>query len=517
MKMTLALICWATMTVMAPAGTVTAATISVASGGNLQAALNAARPGDTIALEAGAVFTGSFQLPAKGGTTFITIRSAAPDALLPPAGVRISPSYSSRLPKIRSTSAGAALRTAPGATWWRLMFLEVLPAPATSTANLVELGTTTTQTTLATVPQHLVVDRCYLHGDAAAGQRRGIALNSGDTQILSSYFADFKAVSQDTQAIAGWNGPGPFLIDNNYLEAAGENVMFGGADPAIPGLAPSGISIRRNQIAKPLAWRSLTWTVKNLLELKNAQNVTIEGNLLENNWASGQPGYAIVLTPRNQGHTAPWSVVKDVVIRNNVIRHVAGVFNVLGYDNLAPSQQTERITVRNNLAYDVSTAYGTTASPSSARFVLVGAGPKDISFDHNTVDSNGSSTVFIYAGATPTGPQITGFVLTNNLLRDNQYGLYGDGVGEGTPALTTYCPNAVVVRNTFAGGSAAHYPTGNDFPTLQQWLDDFESVTLADYRLKPTSRSKNSGTDGNDLGVDFTELTTAMVGMTPPL
>ena len=40
--------------------------------------------------------------------------------------------------------------------------------------------------------------------------------------------------------------------------------------------------------------------VKNLLELKNARRVTIDGNLFEYSWSSGQAGYAIVFTPRNQ-------------------------------------------------------------------------------------------------------------------------------------------------------------------------------------------------------------------------
>ena len=65
------------------ASSVQAATITVNAGGNLQAALDAARPGDTIVLQAGAVFTGSYKLPAKGGTAYITIRSSAPDGSLP--------------------------------------------------------------------------------------------------------------------------------------------------------------------------------------------------------------------------------------------------------------------------------------------------------------------------------------------------------------------------------------------------------------------------------------------------
>src|SRR3954464_5659195 len=102
--------------VLGIAGRAESATLTVSAGGNLQAALDAAQPGDTILLEAGAVFTGSFKLPAKGGTTYITLRSAAPDASLPPAGKRITPSSAPLLAKIRSTGAGAAIRTAAGAT-----------------------------------------------------------------------------------------------------------------------------------------------------------------------------------------------------------------------------------------------------------------------------------------------------------------------------------------------------------------------------------------------------------------
>src|SRR5690349_11255174 len=50
----------------------------VRAGTNLQAALNAAKPGDTIKLEAGAVFTGNFTLPAaKQGDAPITLTTTA--------------------------------------------------------------------------------------------------------------------------------------------------------------------------------------------------------------------------------------------------------------------------------------------------------------------------------------------------------------------------------------------------------------------------------------------------------
>ena len=501
------------------AGIANASTLTVNAGGDLQAALNAALPGDTILLQAGATFTGAFVLPVKNGTTDITIRSSAPDASLPAAGVRMMPTYASLLPKIRSTSNGAALATAPGASHWRLLFLEFYPQPGTTTADLLELGGTGShQNTQWQIPQHFTVDRSYFHGDPTNGQRRGIALNSGDTKIVNSYFADFKGKNSDTQAICGWNGPGPYLVENNYLEAAGENIMFGGSDPSVPNLVPTGIKILRNYISRPMAWINQGWTVKNLVEFKNAQDALVEGNIIENHWLGGQPGSAIVITPRNQSNTAPWSVVRNITVQNNIIRHVSSVFNILGYDNLAPSLQTENIMVRNNLMYDVNTKYtSATGVTVPARLAIIGAGPKNVTFDHNTVDNNGASTIYIYGGATPTGVQIAGFTLTNNLLKQNSWAIYGDAVGQGQPALDHFAPNATVTHNTFAGASAKLYPIGNDFPTVAQWLADFTSPATGTYTLVPASLSRGAATDGKDIGVDFAALNAALAGTSTPV
>ncbi len=57
-------------TYAAPTGT----TLTVAAGGNLQAALDQAQLGDTIVLEAGATFTGPFQLPRRYGRQRLDLR-----------------------------------------------------------------------------------------------------------------------------------------------------------------------------------------------------------------------------------------------------------------------------------------------------------------------------------------------------------------------------------------------------------------------------------------------------------
>ena len=69
---------------------------------------------------------------------------------------------------------------------------------------------------VANQPHHLLLDRLYIHGHSQFGSKRGIALNSADTSILNSQISNIKGQGIDTQAICGWNGPGPYLIENNF-------------------------------------------------------------------------------------------------------------------------------------------------------------------------------------------------------------------------------------------------------------------------------------------------------------
>jgi hypothetical protein len=466
-------------------------TTTVPAGGNLQAAIDAAQPGDTLLLAPGAVYRGSFVLPLKGGSSYITIRSGAPDAVLPAAGVRIGPQNAPNLAKIEGGYASSsAFITAAGAHHYRLMFLEIVSTYAAT--DIIRLGDgSSSQRTLASVAHDLIVDRCYIHGDAINGQKRGIALNSAATTISNSYISDIKSSIQDSQAIGGWNGPGPYLILNNYLEASGENLMFGGTDPYIPYLVPSDITVRQNYLSKPLAWRGQPWIVKNLLELKNAQRVTIDGNLLENNWAAAQQGYAVVFTPRNQNGTAPWSVVQQVQFTNNVIRHVAAVFNLLGNDNYYSSKTTNAITIRNNLVLDVNTAtWG-----GNGRFLLINGG-QNITVDHNTVFTDGAGVLVAY------GVPVTAFTFTNNIVPDNGMAIYGDGgVAAGNPTIARYFPSGVFRRNVFIAGQSSTYPADNYYPSSIAEVQ-FVDLVNGNYRLGPTSPYLSLATDGKDIGLD---------------
>jgi hypothetical protein len=501
-------------TYVVPAGQ----TIAVPAGGDFQAALNAAQPGDTIRLQAGATFTGAFTLPNKTGTGWIVVRSSAPDSALPPPGTRITPDYAGVLPKLVSPNASPVIGTAPGAHHYRFVGIEFTLAPGVTTiANLLRLGDWQTQTSLAQVPHDIVLDRVYIHGNATATVRRGIALNSAWTAVVDSHISDVHDAVFDSQAIAGWNGPGPFKLVNNHLEGSGENLMFGGGDPAIANLVPSDIEVRHNHFFKPLSWRpgdpsyaGRHWAVKNLLELKNAQRALIDGNIFENNWFDAQNGFAILFTVRNQDGQSPWSVVQDVTFTNNVLRHSGSGINILGLDDIhSPSGRTSRVLIRNNLFVDIDGArWG-----GLGRLFQLYNGTADVVVDHNTAFQTGEVIGADTTYESVPGQPHSGFVYRNNLSPHNQYGVAGRGT-YGDPALTlgTYFPGAIFARNVLAGGDPSDYPPDNFFPASIADVG-FTDLAGGDYRLAAGSPYGDAGTDGRDLGADIDRLELATAGV----
>jgi hypothetical protein len=477
-----------------------------AVGGDLQAALDAARSGDVILLDPGGSYVGNFVLPAKEGDGFITLQTAIdPRRVSGPEG-RIAIEEAGLLAKIQSPNAAPALQTAPGAHHWRLTLLEI---QGNGGGDLVRLGDgSAAQNSVEKVPHHLIIDRCYIHGDRVSGQKRGIALNSASTTIINSHISDIGAGGLETHAIAGWNGPGPYVIENNYLEAAGVNLMLGGTDPAIRGLVPTDVLIRWNRFVKRPEWRrEKRWVVKNLLELKNARQVTVEWNVLEYAWEHGQTGSAIVLKSWNQSGRAPWSVVEEVAVRYNVIRHAGSVFNILGRSYEHPSGLTRGVTIEHNLAYDISAKnWG-----GHGRFILVGGGAADLTVDHNTSLQDGTF-LHVYGEVDGRPQPVLGMRVTNNLALHNAYGIKGDERGIGNDTIASFFPGGLFQRNVLAGGSARAYPPGNDFPAVADLLAQFEDPAANDYRLKQDSRYRRGATDAGPMGADVDRLLRCLGG-----
>jgi hypothetical protein len=413
----------------------------------------------------------------------------------------MSPSYASRLPKLVTPNDDPALTAEAGAHHFRIVAVEITAATdITRNSALVDFGGGRRgQRSREDIPHHLIIDRAYVHGHARLATKRCVAVNSAFTAIIDSYLSDCHDRGFDSQAIIGWNGPGPFKIVNNYLEGAGENVMFGGGDPGIRGLIPSDIEIRHNHFFKPLAWRGV-WTVKNIFELKNAQRVLVEGNVFENNWVDAQDGFALVFKSENQSGSAPWSVTRNVTFRYNKIINTPSGLNI-GASYGGALEGANRILVEQNLFDRV----GSPELGGNGRLWQLVDDPSDLTFDHNTGFATNAALML-------AALQKTYVTVRNNIIARGEYGIFGSGQGEGNSAIAYYLRASAVTHNVIIGAKAELYPAGNFFPAR---LTDvgFVAPNAGDFRLAHTSPFRRAGTDGRDVGVDVDSLDAAIAGV----
>jgi hypothetical protein len=104
--------------------------------------------------------------------------------------------------------------------------------------------------------EHITMDRIRIVG-GANGCKRAIRGNGRDIFLGRSHIANIWHAGQDSQAFCAWDGAGPYTLTDNYLEAASENVMFGGADSQSAERIPADILIEGNTFTKRLEWKPM--------------------------------------------------------------------------------------------------------------------------------------------------------------------------------------------------------------------------------------------------------------------
>ena len=481
---------------------------------DLQKALDAAQPGTVIILDAGIVYTGGFVLPVKPASTRWIVLMGSRMDLLPAQGTRIEPTAMTSDPKFTeqrlampsivttNLSGIPCFTTEPGAHHYRLVGLEISAAAVVlNSYGLINFGNSgTAQNQVWQIPNQMVLDRCYVHGHHQASiMKYGIRLDCSNGAVLDCHISDFHSIGFDAQAISGINGPGPFKIINNYLEASGENILFGGGAPSIPNLVPADIEVLNNHFSKPLGWwvkdpsyAGKHWTVKNLFELKTGKRVLLEGNLMEYCWADlpiGQSGYAILLTIRTEGGAAPQADVSDVTIRSNYIRHTGAGISISGSDD-GTGNRSKRILIQNNLLEDINgLKYGdqNVAGPNDGTAFHLGE-PQDVTIDHNSIFQSGAIT-WAYK-------KMSGFRFTNNLVNSlissgGYQGIYGPGVKQGDATFAMYFPdvtdaNKQFHKNVLISGDASKYA---NFKSMSQnyFPPKNSNVAFVDFNNGPNN------------------------------
>jgi hypothetical protein len=544
------------------------ATIQVSAGGDLQAALNGAQCGDTVQLQAGATFTGVFSLPAKNCDNghWVIVRTSAPDSALPGEGQRANPCFAgvASLPgrpqyscnqaqnvmaKIEyNRTANGPLILRNGASHYRLIGLEITKTVGMKSAPaLISLE-------VDGVADHIVVDRCWLHGTTHDETQTGLSLRGTNyVAVVDSYFSDFHCTAgtgtcTDAHTIGAGLGDhqdGPYKIENNFLEASGESVMFGGGRATV---TPADIEIRRNHFFKPLLWMQgdphfvgaadgHPFIVKNHLELKNATRVLIEANIMENNWGGfSQTGYALLLSPKNQhtrenGNVCPLCQVTDVTIRYILISHAgAGIqlaTSISGNGgNGGPALYGTRWSIHDVVMDDLGKKY----VGGGTLFAVMNGWPVNplntVTINHITGFPDPGGHLMIM-GNQVTNPSMYGFVFTNNMVTTGRYPVWNAGGGDTSCAIADVPVTSLAAcfttykfsNNALVGSPQAFppssWPTGNFFPADANAVGfvQYNGGVGGNYALQPNSPYKNAGTDGRDLGADIAGLEAALAGV----
>ena len=437
-------------------------TVRPSSACALQAALNEAGP-RVICLPMGAALSGNWHVNARrsGDTSWNVLRA---DTAMT-RGVRLR--GGERLPRLVAAQVNqSVVQFHKGANRWLVQGIEFTTDSALAQGPMshVFVGEFIGERAIADLAHDVHFSHVHFKGWLHQNVRRGAVLNGAGHVVRDSWCTEIHERNSDSQCLVSWNGPGPFLFENNLLEAASENIMFGGGDPGISGLVPCDITVRGNLIRKPTRWRSIgtptqsgSYLIKLLFESKNACRMLIEGNRLDGSWLDGQTGYAIGLKSVNQDGRCTWCRVTDVTIRGNTIVNVGAGFGLAGAPERFPvDTPLSRVLVTGNWIDSLNMA----PYNGDARAILLLAKARDIQFVRNTwANGNYSREAIIMGLDGGNWPAVTGFRFDDNVMPIGTYGIGATAAGEGERALRAAVQGTWTFgRNVLVGAQRPNYP-----------------------------------------------------------
>jgi len=530
--------------------------IRVGAKADLAGAIEDAKCGDTLLLPAGDSFDVKV-LPSKkcDDQHYITVRTDTPDSKLPPEGTRISPAWGGIAslpgrPPFAQPSGGPAKLLATLVTrrpegvslgdHYRFIGIEWTTAPET---NIGRIAT-------AEHSDHIIFDRNWIHSGEGSEVGHGVGIIDGSNMIavVNSYISGLYCIARTgkcTDATAVGGGRGDEAIStlkfyNNFLESAGENILFGGSAATI---VPTDIEIRRNHLFRPMLWKEgqpgytpapsgQPFIVKNNLELKSAIRVVVEANLLENTWGGfSQTGFSILLTPKSQANQCPVCRVNDVTIRFNRIRNVAGVFQIANAFAKTGGAAADggRYSIHDLVADNLHDA---DYKGGGSFLMLVSWQPPihDIQIDHVTAFVTGSLLSILNPGA-----KLANFTLTNSVFSvgDRRQPIASAGGGpqscasrtqaQGSAAVLDACFDPYKFDKNLIVSERGSFPKGNIMvgSPEEAGVRDLKDSVSKDPRLchakgpgcPKVSPGVGAASDGRDLGANVEALDEAIAGV----
>jgi len=530
--------------------------IPVAAQSDLATAIDRAQCGDTLLLPAGASFEVKV-LPSKNcdDQHYITVRTDTPDSKLPPEGTRISPAWGG----VASLPGRPPFAQPPGGPAKLLATLVVRrPAGATVGDHVRFIGiewTTPPGVDIGRIVSvehggHVIFDRNWIHPPDGTEVGHGVGFFDGSHMValVNSYISGLNCISMagkctDANGVGGGRGDelvSILKIYNNFIEAAGENILFGGGPSKT---VPTDIEIRRNHLFRPMIWKEgepgytptalgHPYIVKNHFELKSAMRVLLEANLLENSWGGySQKGYSILLTPKNQASECPVCRVSDITIRYDRIRNVGGVLGI-GNDlsgTGAAAADGGSYSVHDVFADDL---HDQDYKGTGNFLAIVSTRPPghDVLVDHVTAFVTG-----VLVAIQNVGPKIANFTLTNSVFsigdRRPPFASAGGGPDScagknqklGSEAVLQACFDPYVFDKNLIISGRGSFPKGNITVGSPEaaGIRDLKGTLGKDPRLCHTkgpgcskvSPGAGAASDGRDIGADIDAIETAIAGV----
>lgn len=489
----------------------------------VQNALANAQYGDEIVLQAGVDFT-AFVLPAKSGFLpgkWILIRSSRLSEI-PQNFYSIKAAFAaSKMARVRGNAINVPTiypdRAAKG--WWIAGINADHPVNADLQNAMIS---TKPQNGLAgdtnNHSEYIVLDRIYIT-EKTQGCRRGVQLSGRNHAVLYSLIDGmYDPAFNDSQAIASWDGPGPFKIIGCGLEAASENILWGGSGPEIATEYPGDIEVRSCLLFKRQAWLNNLgqYNIKNIFEIKDGRRVLVEGCVFHGMRRDSQYQCIIhqSLNEDGAGHAA-FNFAQDAHYRFNKFFNVVSIFNIgslSGPSSFPSVNGSQRIQFNHNAQMDQMFDDG------DLEFFLAAGNAErpmpGLHFNNNFMQSIG---YLIYFTDGSTGRIKADFKFNNNVNIGPTMrfaAISGDGGSLNDTALNNFTgpgnwefKRNVVINGLLGQGSgvlltAPH--SNKDFSNLSQ----LQLVGGSNFRFAASSPCKNIGTDGNDPGPDWNTLDT---------
>lgn len=414
--------------------------------------------------------------------------------------------------------------------------------------------------TIYQVPHHNGLDRCWIHGLANRGLRKGVNDEGSYNFMINCYIDEVHAVrvygqgSGDENGFYSIAGVGPTLLENNMIRASGETILSGGSNPRIFDRRTSDLTIRRNVVQAPLEWQTL-YMHKNNTEFKVGRRVLLERNIFDGAWNGNQDGTGIRFGSGNQygGVIDNYEGCTDCVFRWNFIRNMQALFSL--FEQISPdSLPLKNVSWHDNLAVNINdpTTWinGDGSRASAPELTQIGNihASSYIAMRHNThLASRDPTTKYVRAVYfTADAPHPSPFTYYRDNISDCQgYGVItsNDGIGsasfnssipDGGSLVNVFITGPTSDANNYAAGAAhgtgistqgvqfppeAYYPAlisdvGFVDPTIASTWDVADPVTvIAALTLASSSAHKSVASDGSDPGADMTTLGTMLTGV----